>query len=80
MREYKYRKIDIVDWNKKEKLEEWREQWANYVNGSLERNGIKEIIDHRTLAEQGIERIPQIHVGTYVNAMEKRGYNLIEVR
>ena len=71
--EYKSRKIDTVDWNKKEKLEEWREQWANYVNRSLERNGIKERIDHRTLAEQGIERIPQIHVGTHANAMEKRG-------
>lgn len=71
--EYKSRKIDTVDWNKKERLEEWREQWANYVNRSLERNGIKERIDYRTLAEQGIERIPQIHVGTHANAMEKRG-------
>ena len=59
---------------KKEKLEEWREQWANYVNGSLERNGIKEIIDHRTLAEQGIERTyPKFMVGTYVNAIGKKG-------
>ena len=71
--EYKSRKIDTVDWNKKEKLEVWREQWANYANRSLERNGIKERIDHRTLEEQGIERIPQIHVGTHANAMEKRG-------
>lgn len=71
--EYKSRKIDTVDWNKKEKLEKWREQWANYANRSLERNGIKERIDHRTLAEQGIERVPQIHVGTHASAMEKKG-------
>ena len=30
-------------------------------------------IDHRTLAEQGIERIPQIHIGTKVPEMERRG-------
>jgi hypothetical protein len=71
--EYKSRKIDTVDWNKKENLEKWREQWANYANRTLERNGIKERIDHRTLAEQGIERVPQIHVGTHASAMEKRG-------
>ncbi|MGL6107748.1 MobQ family relaxase [Romboutsia sp.] len=71
--EYKSRKIDTVDWNKKENLEKWREQWAKYANKTLERNGIKEIIDHRTLAEQGIERVPQIHVGTHASAMEKRG-------
>ena len=71
--EYKSRKIDTVDWNKKENLEKWREQWANYANRTLEKNGIKERIDHRTLAEQGIERVPQIHVGTHASAKEKKG-------
>lgn len=71
--EYKSRKIDTVDWNKKENLEKWREQWANYANRTLERNGIEDRIDHRSLKEQGIERVPQIHVGTHASAMEKRG-------
>lgn len=71
--EYKSRKIDAVDWNKKENLEKWREQWGNYANKSLEINGFEERIDHRTLEAQGIERVAQIHVGTHANAMEKRG-------
>lgn len=71
--EYKSRKIDTVDWNKKENLEKWREQWAKYANRSLERNGIKERIDHRSLKEQGVQRVPQIHVGPHASAMEKRG-------
>ena len=71
--EYKSRKIDTVDWNKKENLEKWREQWAKYANKSLERNGIEERIDHRSLKEQGIQRLPQIHVGPHASAMEKRG-------
>lgn len=71
--EYKSRKIDTVDWNKKENLEKWREQWAKYANKSLERNGIEERIDHRSLKEQGLQRVPQIHVGPHASAMEKRG-------
>ena len=71
--EYKSRKIDTVDWNKKENLEKWREQLATHTNKCLERNGIEERIDHRTLKEQGVERVPQIHVGTHASAMEKRG-------
>ncbi len=40
---------------------------------ALERAGINERIDHRTLEAQGLERIPQIHLGARVAAMEKRG-------
>ena len=61
------------DWNKKELLEKQREAWSTYANRALEKAGIKEKIDHRTLAEQGINRIPQIHLGSAVTAMMKRG-------
>lgn len=71
--EYKSRKIDIVTWNKKENIERWREQWAIYVNKSLKKNGFSERVDHRSLKEQGVKRIAQIHVGPNANAMEKRG-------
>lgn len=59
------------EWNKKENIEQWREQWAIHTNKSLEKYGFKERIDHRTLKEQGIDRIPEIHVGVHANAMEK---------
>ncbi len=61
------------DWNKKELLEFQREAWSRYANEALEKAGIEEKIDHRTLAEQGINRIPQIHLGSAVTAMMKRG-------
>ena len=61
------------DWNKRELLEKQREAWSTYANLALEKAGIKEKIDHRTLAEQGINRIPQIHLGSAVTAMMKRG-------
>ena len=40
------------DWNKVELLEDWREAWARGANLALERAGIEERIDHRTLEAQ----------------------------
>lgn len=41
-----YTNIDTVDWNKKEKVEEWRSSWAEHANRYLEKFDKK--IDHRS--------------------------------
>ena len=61
------------EWNKRELLEKQREAWAITANLALEKAGVSESIDHRTLEAQGINRIPQIHLGSAVSAMMKRG-------
>src|SRR5690606_30021356 len=43
------------DWNSVEVLEGWREAWARDSNRALERSGLEERIDHRTLEAQRIE-------------------------
>ena len=43
------------DWNAVEMLEGWREAWARDSNRALERCGLDERIDHRTLEAQRIE-------------------------
>lgn len=60
-------------WNQKDLLQKWRESWEKHANQSLEQAGHDFRIDHRTLEAQGIERIPQIHLGAKVVEMEKRG-------
>lgn len=63
-------------WNKKALLKSWREEWANIVNEAYEKNGIEEMVDHRTLEEQGIDREPEIHVGFHAHDIEqKEGYS-----
>lgn len=59
-------------WNKTDHVPLWREQWAIYTNAALEQAGRSERIDHRSLAERGIQRIPQIHLGPTVVAMEEK--------
>lgn len=41
----------------------WRREWAEHANRALARAGSPARIDHRTLAAQGIHRIPQISLG-----------------
>ena len=60
-------------WNDKAQLQEWRKDWSQCVNESLERNHIKETIDHRSLLDQNVTRKPQIHLGRIAHSMEQRG-------
>jgi hypothetical protein len=60
------------DWNTKGQLEVWREQWAKRANLRLEAAGHDARIDHRTLAEQGIDRAPTVHLGPAKKAMLER--------
>ena len=50
-----------------------RKEWETIVNTQLEKQGIEERIDHRSLKEQGIERQPTIKMGWQASAMERRG-------
>ena len=61
------------DWNKREKLLEWRERWANMVNLTLEQAKIAQKVDHRSNITRGITDTPTIHEGYAARAIEKRG-------
>ena len=54
-------------------VEHWRQAWEHQANQALERAGYEARIDHRTLAAQGLERVPQIHHGPKVMALEQQG-------
>ena len=45
------------DWNKVEVLEGWREAWARDSNAALERAGLEDRVDHRTLVAQRNEAL-----------------------
>ncbi|MBT0571874.1 MobA/MobL family protein [Curvibacter sp. CHRR-16] len=62
-------------WNDKQLLEEWRISWQIHANNALEKAGRDERIDHRTLAAQGIERMPTIHEGWGAEKTERKAIN-----
>ena len=61
------------EWNSKDLLLEQRQSWETLANKYLAAAGHDIRIDCRSLAEQEIERIPQIHLGKNVTAMRAKG-------
>ena len=70
---YRKRKIPTIDWNDKSTLVAIRAGWAAVANAHLERAGEAARIDHRSYADQGIQRLPTVHMGYAATAMERRG-------
>lgn len=60
------------EWNRKENAVEWRKQWERAVNRGLEKAGRTERVDCRSLEDQGIERVPQVHEGPAARQIEKK--------
>lgn len=65
--------VEANDWNRTEKVEEWRERWGEQCNKALEKACILERVDHRSYERQGIEQVPTIHEGYAARQLEKRG-------
>ncbi len=60
-------------WNDRALIATWREEWANYANRYLANSGYDVLIDHRSYADQGLDKTPTVHMGSAVAAMEKQG-------
>lgn len=60
-------------WNDKKLLLLWRERWADWCNHKLYFVSDARV-DHRSYKEQGIELLPQIHLGVEVCAVERKGF------
>lgn len=68
---WKYETIVYNDWDFRDKVEEWRKDWADICNEVLDE---EHSIDWRSFARQGIEyRIPTIHEGYAAREIEEKG-------
>lgn len=70
---WKSTKVDTMDWNSQDNAELWRTNWSEHCNLYLENLGHTERIDHRSYERQGIDKIPQIHLGVSASQMEQKG-------
>ncbi|ORN37704.1 Mobilization protein A [Lentilactobacillus parabuchneri] len=69
------RKIWLVDWDKKEKITEWRHNWAASVNQALEQKNIPDQISEKSFVEQGIADTPTQHEGINSKRYERKAFN-----
>ncbi|SHN78252.1 Ti-type conjugative transfer relaxase TraA [Bradyrhizobium erythrophlei] len=63
----------VRNWNRAERVERWRERWAELANERLAELDIDARIDHRSLEAQGIALEPQSQIGAPAKRIEVRG-------
>jgi ATP-dependent exoDNAse (exonuclease V) alpha subunit len=66
------KKTRELDDRKSGEVDRWRERFAELQNESFKKNGVNEIVDHRSLKDQGIERDPSQHLGVTATNYERR--------
>jgi hypothetical protein len=72
--QYKCTTQDVTGWNNRENAKKWRKDWADTINAVNEKNGLTENFwEHRSFEEQGVDTIPQIHLGAKASALERAG-------
>lgn len=69
------RKVWLVDWDKKEKITEWRHNWAVSVNQVLEQKNIPDRISEKSFENQGIDEVPTQHEGINSKRHERKEFN-----
>ncbi len=69
----KFNRKKATEWNAKPVLADQRKSWADAVNAALEKAGRPERVDHRSLKDQGIDRIPEPKIGVAATAMKRKG-------
>ncbi len=73
-KQWKCKSIPTNDWSSKENAKLWRKDLADTINAVNERTGISENHwEHRSFKEQGLDILPQIHMGEKASALERAG-------
>lgn len=56
-----------------EEIHKVRQQWADILNRSLQRANSEVRVDHRSYAEQGLNKQPGVHLGRTATTLERQG-------
>ena len=77
-KQWKCETIQTNAWNSKENAKIWRKDLADTINAVNEKIGMTEKFwEYRSFKEQGLDIIPQIHLGEKASAMEREGIRTI---
>ena len=73
-KQWKCASVPTNDWNSKENAKLWRKDLADTINNVNSKLGMTENFwEYRSFKEQGLDIVPQIHLGEKASAMERAG-------
>jgi hypothetical protein len=77
-KQWKFENIQLNDWNSRENAKIWRKDITDTINAVNEKIGMTENFwEYRSFKEQGLDIVPQIHLGEKASAMERAGIRTI---
>ncbi len=77
-KQWKCTNIQTNDWNSRENAKVWRKDLADTINAVNAKIGMTDKFwEYRSFKEQGLDIIPQIHLGEKASAMERAGIRTI---
>lgn len=77
-KQWKCTTVQTNDWNSKENAKIWRKDLADTINAVNAKIGMTDKFwEYRSFKEQGLDIIPQIHLGEKASAMERAGIKTI---
>lgn len=77
-KQWKCKTIDTNDWNSRENAKKWRKDITDTINSVNQKMGMTENFwEYRSFKEQGLDIIPEIHLGEKASALEKAGIQSI---
>ena len=77
-KQWKCTTIQTNDWNSRENAKIWRKDLADTINAVNAKIGMTDKFwEYRSFKEQGLDIIPQIHLGEKASAMERAGIRTI---
>jgi hypothetical protein len=62
----------------KKELKEIRATWAQIQNESLKKAGRSERVDHKSYKDQGVDKVPGVHMGAKATYLERKGIRTIK--
>lgn len=73
----KSRKVNSINWNDKGNAEKWRKNFSDLCNEYLEKGGHEKRVDHRSYKRQGLDILPEEHMGAANMALERKGVKTV---
>lgn len=70
--------VHLTDWNKKETLVKWRENFAEKINEKYKEKGLENRVSHESYEKQGIDKVAHIRLKREAFQLEKRAQKQAE--